>query len=67
MESTAHPKRITKQSEQVFDPIQTPILINNEMYLMIQQDIRRIEETRHLSYAMITSDGQIIPVANPLQ
>lgn len=50
MKPAIQPKRITQISEQIFNPVKTPIIIDNQMYLMVQQDIRKIQETRHISY-----------------
>lgn len=58
MEPVIQPKKIVQLSEQVFNPVKIPIIINNQIYLMIQQDIRHIEETRHISYAKIDQNVQ---------
>lgn len=62
MEPAVQPKKIVQLSEQVFNPVKIPIIINNQIYLMVQQDIRHIEETRHISYAKVGQDGQFFPI-----
>lgn len=61
MEPAVQPKTIVQLSEQVFNPVKIPIIINNEIYLMVQQDVRHIEETRHISYVKIGQDEQFLP------
>ncbi|CAD7093618.1 unnamed protein product [Hermetia illucens] len=36
-------------SEQVFQPIRVPVIIGNDVYIVTQQDVRNIIETRHIS------------------
>lgn len=62
MDPPVQPKKIVQQSEQVFNPVQIPIILNNQIYLMVQQDIRHIEDTRHISYVKVSQDGQFVPV-----
>lgn len=59
MEPAVHPKNITKTSEQIFNPVYMPIIINNEIYMMVQQDIRMIQETRQITYNKL-SEGQCL-------
>lgn len=62
MEPAVQPKKIVQQSEQVFNPVKIPIIVNNQLYIMLQQDIRHIEETRHISYAKVDQNGLFQPV-----
>lgn len=64
MEPSIQPKKIIQQSEQIFNPVKIPIIIDNQIYLMVQQDVRHIEETRHISYTKVnvTQDGQLVPI-----
>lgn len=62
MEPAVQPKKLIQYSEQIFNPVKIPIIINNEMYVMEQQDVRHIEETRHISYAKVSYDGQLMPI-----
>lgn len=58
MDPPVQPNKITKVSEQVFNSVQTPLIVNNQIFLMVQQDIRKIEETRHISYRRLTQEEQ---------
>ncbi|KAL5279318.1 Mst89B family protein [Megaselia abdita] len=61
MEPPIQPKRIIQVSEQVFNPVRIPLIFNNQVFLMVQQDVRWIEETRHISYKKLTPEGQCFP------
>lgn len=62
MEPPVQPQKVVQVSQQVFNPVQIPLIINNQMFLMVQQDIRWIEETRHISYKKLTPEGHCIPI-----
>ncbi|EDV93822.1 uncharacterized protein LOC6563748 [Drosophila grimshawi] len=56
-------KKVMQVSEEAAPVVQIPIMVGNEMFVLIQQDIRRIEDTRHVSYTRYSPNGQIFPYA----
>ena len=56
------PKRLIQVNEEIHPPLQVPIMLGNECFVVTQQDIRRIEDTRLLSYCKLTPTGELIPM-----
>ncbi|EDW66657.1 uncharacterized protein Mst89B [Drosophila virilis] len=64
MENNSTVTKLLQVSEEAAPVVQIPIFVGNEMFILTQQDIRRIEDIRHLSYNRLGSHAQISPILN---
>ncbi|XP_064535698.1 uncharacterized protein Mst89B [Drosophila montana] len=64
MDNNSTVTRLLQVSEEAAPVVQIPIIVGNEMFILTQQDIRRIEDIRHLSYNRLGSHAQISPILN---
>ncbi|KAH8417148.1 hypothetical protein KR222_004757 [Zaprionus bogoriensis] len=53
--------RMMQVSEQSAPVVHVPIMVGNELYVLTQQDVRRIEDVRHMSYSRVSPHGQQLP------
>ncbi|XP_034660046.1 uncharacterized protein LOC117896103 [Drosophila subobscura] len=55
--------KLLQVSEESAPLLQIPIMVGNEMFVLTQQDVRRTEDIRYLSYNRIMPNGHLFPTA----
>ncbi|XP_001359466.3 uncharacterized protein Mst89B [Drosophila pseudoobscura] len=58
-------KKLLQVSEEAAPLIQIPVMVGNEMFVLTQQDVRRTEDIRYLSYDRIAPNVHLFPTAAP--
>ncbi|XP_022213558.2 uncharacterized protein LOC111068401 [Drosophila obscura] len=56
-------RKLLQVSEEAAPLVQIPIMVGNEMFVLTQQDVRRTEDIRYLSYTRIMPNGHMFPTA----
>ncbi|SPP84504.1 uncharacterized protein LOC117586753 [Drosophila guanche] len=56
-------RKLLQVSEESAPLVQIPIMVGNEMFVLTQQDVRRTEDIRYLSYNRIMPNGHLFPTA----
>ncbi|KAH8326220.1 hypothetical protein KR067_003566 [Drosophila pandora] len=62
MANNTNARKLVNVSEEAAPPVQMPVVVGNELFVLTQQDIRRVEDIRVLSYNRVSSNGQICPM-----
>uniref|UniRef100_A0A6P4FLU7 Uncharacterized protein LOC108052516 n=1 Tax=Drosophila rhopaloa TaxID=1041015 RepID=A0A6P4FLU7_DRORH len=55
-------RKVMQVSEEAAPAVHIPILVGNEKFVLTQQDIRRVEDIRMLTYNRLAPNGQFYPV-----
>ncbi|XP_055904571.1 uncharacterized protein LOC129940304 [Eupeodes corollae] len=55
-------KKLIQVSEEMQKPVFVPIVLGNECFIISQQDVRKIEDSRFISYHKLGPNGELIPV-----
>ncbi|XP_033163106.1 uncharacterized protein LOC117142917 [Drosophila mauritiana] len=55
-------RKAMQVSEEMAPAVHIPIMVGNEIFVLTQQDIRRVEDTRLISYSRLGPNGQFIPL-----
>ncbi|XP_014085558.2 uncharacterized protein Mst89B [Bactrocera oleae] len=55
-------RKVVQVAEQVQQPLHVPVVVGNECFIITQQDIRRIEDSRLYSYNKLNAKGEVIPM-----
>ncbi|XP_037717979.1 uncharacterized protein LOC119552194 [Drosophila subpulchrella] len=55
-------RKVMQVSEESAPAVHIPIMVGNEIFVLTQQDVRRVEDVRILSYSRLGSNGQLRPV-----
>ncbi|XP_017076453.2 LOW QUALITY PROTEIN: uncharacterized protein LOC108111481 [Drosophila eugracilis] len=55
-------QKVMHVSEEAAPAVHIPIMVGNEIFVLTQQDVRRVEDIRMLSYNRLGSNGQLCPV-----
>ncbi|XP_030375656.1 uncharacterized protein LOC115624945 [Scaptodrosophila lebanonensis] len=55
-------RNVVQISEEAAPAVHLPVRVGDEVFIMTQQDIRRVEDIRFLTYHTITPDGNISPI-----
>lgn len=55
-------KKLVQVSEEIQKPVHVPIVLGNECFIVTQQDVRKIEDARFISYHKLGPNGELIPV-----
>uniref|UniRef100_B3P101 GG16990 n=1 Tax=Drosophila erecta TaxID=7220 RepID=B3P101_DROER len=62
MANNSTAKKVMHVSEEMAPAVHIPIMVGNEIFVLTQQDIRRVEDIRLLSYNRLGPNGQFSPV-----
>ncbi|XP_034485500.1 uncharacterized protein LOC117790248 [Drosophila innubila] len=46
--------KVLHVSEEAAPAVHIPVMVGNELFMLTQQDVRRVEDTRHMSYNRVT-------------
>lgn len=46
--------KVLQVSEEAAPPVHIPVMVGNELFILTQQDVRRVEDTRHMFYNRLT-------------
>ncbi|KAH8277289.1 hypothetical protein KR026_008722 [Drosophila bipectinata] len=65
MANNSNVKKIVQVSEEAAPVVQIPVMVGNELFVLTQQDIRRVEDTRVFSYNRVVN-GQLWPMETPV-
>ncbi|XP_054735647.1 uncharacterized protein LOC129242812 [Anastrepha obliqua] len=57
-------KKVVQVTEQAQLPIHVPVVLGNECFVITQQDVRRIEDSRLFSYNKLSSRGEFVTMDN---
>ncbi|KAH8343922.1 hypothetical protein KR084_001790 [Drosophila pseudotakahashii] len=55
-------RKVMQVSEEAAPAVQIPIMVGNEIFVVTQQDVRRVEDVRMLSYNRLGPNGLLCPV-----
>ncbi|XP_055850589.1 uncharacterized protein LOC129915148 [Episyrphus balteatus] len=55
-------KKLIQVSEEIQKPLHVPVVLGNECFIITQQDVRKIEDSRFISYHKLGPNGELIPV-----
>ncbi|KAH8322003.1 hypothetical protein KR074_008191 [Drosophila pseudoananassae] len=64
MANNSNVKKIVQVSEEAAPVVQIPVVVGSELFVLTQQDIRRVEDTRVFSYNRVVN-GQLWPMETP--
>ncbi|KAH8418498.1 hypothetical protein KR009_005681 [Drosophila setifemur] len=52
-------KKLVQVSEEAAPAVHMPVIVGNELFVLTQQDIRRVEDIRVLNYSRLAPNGQL--------
>ncbi|XP_017004513.2 uncharacterized protein Mst89B [Drosophila takahashii] len=62
MSNNSTVKKVMQVSEEAAPAVHIPIMVGNEIFVVTQQDVRRVEDIRMLSYNRLGANGRLCPV-----
>ncbi|XP_039491169.1 uncharacterized protein LOC120451489 [Drosophila santomea] len=62
MANNSTAKKVMQVSEEMAPAVHIPVMVGNEIFVLTQQDIRRVEDIRVLSYNRLGPNGQFPPL-----
>ncbi|XP_052840046.1 uncharacterized protein LOC128254755 [Drosophila gunungcola] len=57
-------KKVMQVTEEAAPALHIPIMVGNETFVLTQQDIRRVEDIRMLTYNRMEPNGQLFPMVS---
>lgn len=55
-------RKVVQVAEQAQQPLHVPVVVGNECFIITQQDVRRIEDSRLFSYNKLNAKGEVVPM-----
>uniref|UniRef100_A0A034VIA4 Uncharacterized protein n=1 Tax=Bactrocera dorsalis TaxID=27457 RepID=A0A034VIA4_BACDO len=55
-------RKVVQVAEQAQQPLHVPVVVGNQCFIITQQDIRRIEDSRLYSYNKLNAKGEVVPM-----
>ncbi|XP_049305312.1 uncharacterized protein LOC105223339 isoform X2 [Bactrocera dorsalis] len=55
-------RKVVQVAEQAQQPLHVPVVVGNQCFIITQQDIRRIEDSRLYSYNKLNGKGEVVPM-----
>ncbi|XP_039953195.1 uncharacterized protein LOC126752716 [Bactrocera neohumeralis] len=55
-------RKVVQVAEQAQQPLHVPVVVGNQCFIITQQDVRRIEDSRLYSYNKLNAKGEVVPM-----
>ncbi|XP_016949071.1 uncharacterized protein LOC108023893 [Drosophila biarmipes] len=62
MANNSNVRKVMQVSEEAAPAVHIPVMVGNEIFVLTQQDVRRVEDIRMLTYSRLGSNGQLCPL-----